>query len=598
MLGLLVIFTFILQIQSLPLQLNSIVTLRTVVAPRAGGGNTAPPPPYGPLILEEWGSSGLLQSWSPPCTLPGLSTELWTEGRLSPRYPWQDQVWFLCRNVPVNSSLATNPAPVRYMVLNEEGVLNTCIEDFVYPNGTNVLNILPYNDEAQGLNAFYLLGGGTSANGPASPARPAQPRIRVASDACAPADTEGSLLAFPQGVTINQLRILEGTLYGTGIFQSASGGVPAPTIFQIGAEGVLPTGTRNPTANIAGFPLVLSSWTDPFSGLWWRTGLNRTGYVALYNNSDSTDKVFLLPPSSSAGTLGGVSWSVATARKEGSDFAVYLTNTSHIVKNTLNGLQNGLPYQPVVQAPAGWRYLSAHARNPSLPTPSATSTATASSSASSSASASSTATASATATATTTSSATSSASATARVSSTPSPSASASSSSNPSSTPTATRDPQLSPGPTASNSPSISFTPSSTPSNGTVPVPPNNAAADTTSLSPGAQTGIGLGSIAAFCIAGLLMIKYSPAVQRLYIQKFGSSVKSAKKGVSFRSPVTADVPITISHNPNVLVQQRLEQLKELQKQVSVKEIQQGRSSTMNQDRTKKEFQPVISGESV
>jgi hypothetical protein len=572
------LFLSLLHTNALPLEQSSLLTLRTVIQARTPGGNTPPPIVYGPLVLEEWGASGLLQSWTPPCTLAGLSTDVWTEGTLSPRYPWGDQVWFLCRNVPVNSSLTTNPAPVSYMYLNEEGILNKCIEDFSYPNGTNLLNIVPYVDFAQGFNVFYLLGGGSS-----NPIRATQPRIRVDSGFCSPADTEGSLLAFPQGISINQVRILDTTLYGTGLFVSSSGGAPQPTIFQIGAEGVLPTGTRNPTANIAGFPLVLSVWTDPFSGLWWRTGLNRTAYVALYNNSNERDQVFSLPPSSSIGTLGNPTWSVVSARYEASDFAVYLTNTTHIVKNTLNGLQSGEAYQSVVQAPPGWRYLSAHARNPTIPSASASATASATATASPSASSS----ASSTATATTTS--TQSSSATGTSSSTPQPSGTATSTSS------TTSSPSASPTATASPNPNVSpiFSPSSSPTNGTIPVPPNNNKSPTEVLSPEAEAGIGVAGIAAFSVACLLFLRFHPQGKMLWTRQFGKSVKLPKKSLPPKSPITSDVPFTINHNPYLLIQQRVEQLKEFQKQFNKREAQ----ITINQhaigDRTKKEFLPVI-----
>lgn len=584
-----ILFIFLATVGALPLQQNSLITLRTVLAPKGGGGNTAPPPPYGPLVLEEWNSTGLVQEWSVPCTLPGLSTETWTEGRLSSRYPWEDQVWFLCRNVPVNSSLSTNPAPVVYAYLNEEGVLGTWIEEPLYPNGTNVVNIIPYWDESQNLNIFYLLGGGTTANGPTSPAKPAQPRIRVDTGPGTPPDAQGALLSATAGITINQLRILNKTLYGTGLF-GGSTGIPNPTIFQIGSESNLPLGTRNPTIQIPNFPLILSVWTDPFSDLWWRTGLNRTAYLALHDNSDGRDLVFALPASWTGG-LGGATWTVATARKENSDFSVYLMNTTHIVKNTLNGLQSGMSYQPVMQAPPGWRYLSAHARNPNIPSPSATPTATATTSATPSASASTTSSSSATATISPTPTSSPSASQTARPSSTASSSASVSASANPSSTPTASRNPEFSP----ESSPSNSAT--TTPSNGTIPFPPDNSQTTGDLLTTADQAGIGLGSIAAICIAGLLLIKFTPTMKNLWTRQFGSSVKSMKKGVSFRNPVSADVPITISHNPQVIVQHRLEQLKDLQKQISMKELQlQQRNAEL--DRTKKQFMPVISGESV
>lgn len=589
------IFLFLISLlhtAAAPLEQTSLLTLRSFVAPKAGGGNTPPPPPYSPLILEEWSTTtgALLQEWTAPCTLPGLSTETWTEGRLSPRYPWGDQAWFLCRNVPVNSSFSTSPAPVVYAYLTEDGTLGTWVEEPLYPNATNAVNIIPYSDEAQGLNVFYLLGGGTTANGPSSPAKAAQPRIRVDTGPGTPPDAQGALLTSMTGVTINQLRILNRTLYGTGLF-GGSTGIPNPTIFQIGAEGVLPTGTRNPTTQIPNFPLVLSVWTDPFSGLWWRTGLNRTAYVALHNNADGSDQVFAVPPAASAGTLGGLSWTVLTVAQQSN--TVYLTNSSHIVKNTLNGLQNGLPYQPVVQAPAGWRYLSAHARNPQIPTPTATATATATSSSSASASASATATATSSATSSPTASASATATPTSQSTMTPTATSSPSSSSSASSTATATRDPAASPSNTPSQTPTPSLT--STPSNGTIPGPvPNNAAAGNSPLSAGETAGISLGSVAAICVAGLLMIKFTPSLQRLYIRQFGASSKGMKKGTSFRSVVSSDVPITISHNPQVLVQQRLEQLKDMQKMISSKQLTEETASTPSTDRTKKEFLPTQS----
>ncbi len=596
------IFLLISSVLSIPLQQTSLITLRTTTPPPSGGGNVAPVQ-YRELILEEWSSDPVqpLQSWTLPCSLPGLSAESWTEGHLSPRYPWEDQVWLLCRNIPVNSSFSYSPAPVRYVYINEDGVMDTWAEDITFANATNTLNVIPYWDIEQSLNVFYILAGGTQANGPTSPAKPASARIRVDTGPGLPPDVQGALLSSATGITINQLRILNKTLYGVGLF-AGSVGLPNPMIYQIGSEGILPTGTRNPITQIPNFPVILSVWTDPFSGIWWRTGFNRTGYVARHNNSDGSDFVYPLPPSSSAGTLGGTSWSVATARQEGTDFAVYLMNNSNIVKNTYNGLQNGLPYQPVLQAPPGWRYLSAHARNPNIPTPSATSTATATSSASASATASATSSSSASSTSSPTPTASPSTSPTSGPTSSSSPSASASSSSYPSSTPTATRNSQISsepsPSHSPSSSPSFSNTPSTTPSNGTIPLPPDNAQTNTDELTPGEQTGIGLASVAAICVAGLLLIQFNPTLRNLWTRQFGSSSKHMKKGVSFRNPVSSsDVPITISHNPNVLVQQRLEQLKDLQKQVSLQEINQT-SEKSSMDRTKKQFGPVVTGESV
>lgn len=557
---------------STPLQQTSLLTLRTLLPPKAGGGTAPPPLTYGPLILEEWDTANnLQQTWTPPCSLPGLSTESWTEGRITPRFPWGDQAWFLCRNVPVNSSLSYNPASVSLMYLDELGTLGSWAEEAFYPNGTNALNILPYYDEQQSIHIFYMLGGGATG-------KPAQARIRVDTGQGTPPDVQGGLLSSTTGITINQLRILNKTLYGMGAYGSAANSVPAA--FQIGSQASLPTAGRSPAITIPIGLQVLSSWTDPFGTSWWHTGLNRTGYLG--HTENGMLQLFPLPPSASTGTLGGASWTVATARQESTEFVVYLTNTSHIVKNTLNGLQNGLPYQPVMQAPPGWRYLSAHARNPNLPTPIATATASASASAS----------------------ATGSATATTSASSSPSPSASATPSSSTTSTPTAAPTISSTPSSSASASaypsgaslpPSPSPTASPSASNGTIPLPPDSNQATNSGLSTGEQTGIGLGSIAAFCIAGLAFIKFSPSLKNLWTSQFGSSIPK-HTGVNFRKPISTDLPITISHNPNVLVQQRLEQLKDLQKQISMREVDIKQTSDI--DRTKKQFGPVVPGDIV
>lgn len=135
-----------------------------------------------------------------------------------------------------------------------------------------------------------------------------------------------------------------------------------------------------------------------------------------------------------------------------------LTNASPIIKKNLHGFQNGLSYQSPVQTSSGWRYLSAHARSPSLPTPSTNPLATASPSAS--------------ATATLSSSSFPSASVTAT------PTSQTTSSSSPSAYPTSP--------PTAS--PSISSTPSTTSSHRIIPLSPHHGKTTSDRLIRGSQT--------------------------------------------------------------------------------------------------------------
>ena len=564
-----------------PLQLSSLITLRTPNAPSAGGGNTPPPPPYAPLILEEWNSNTLVQEWTLPCTLPGLSTETWTEGRLSSRYPWGDQVWVLCRNVPANSSFNTNPAPVSLVYLDEQGNVGTWAEESFYLNGTNAVNIIPYWDETQSLNVFYMLGGGTLANGPTSPAKPAQARLRVDSGQGTPPDVQGGLLASVAGVTINQLRILNNTLFGMGTYGGSATNVPAT--FLIGSVGVLPEAARTSSTTIPiTFP-VFSIWTDPFQNNWWFTSLNRTGYLGHMQNGVLQE--YPLPPSASAGTLGGVSWSIATARQESPDFALYMTNKSHIVKNTLSGLQNGLPYQTLLQAPPGWRYLSAYARSvvPSAsPTPSSSATATSSPSATSSASA----------TPTTSSFPTQTSSAS------PSASASATITGRPSSTATYSYIPQTptassSASPSATSSSSSTSTPSATSTssnNNTIPYIPPDANSLVDEISPGGAVGITFGTILGAAGVSLLLLRFVPGLRSHFVRFFGMSSQKFPKNLPKRKgakAVISGAPIEISQNPFALAQQRIDQLRNLQKNNVDSEMKRQESS-----RQKKQFAPT------
>jgi hypothetical protein len=149
---------------------------------------------------------------------------------------------------------------------------------------------------------------------------------------------------------------------------------------------------------------------------------------------------------------------------------------------------------------------------------------------------------------------------------------------------------------TASSSASASSSPSPSASNSSfVPPIPNNVPASSNPLTLGETAGISIGSIAAACIAGALLIKFSPSIRRLYIRQFGSSSKAMKKNtpIRIRNPVSNDVPITINHNPQLIIQQRLEQLREFQKQTTKKQLAEASSTQASSVRTKKEFMPVV-----
>ncbi len=593
----LLFLSFLFSCLAAPLQQTSLITLRTTQTQPSAGGNRVL---YKPLILEEWSSAYQpIQNWSVPCTLPDIGSSTLTEGMLRASYPFGDGLWFLCRDVPVGSNLTYTPAPVLIMNLQENGILQQWASDTTsYPPGTSANEVYTWFDSGLGNQVFYTLGG-FSPPGSTGQARPAQPRIRMDTGPGTPPDLQGALANIATNVNPTGMSIMTNTLYIPALIPNGTS--PAFfSIYQVGTENSLPTTVRS-VVSYAVFnePLMLSVWTFPYIDVIWYTGFNRLPYIARTNFTvqDPAQMTLVFPqPPSPSGTLGGAPWRVNTARFEGNYLTtgetIYVNNGTSIVKNNVIGLAQGLPYENVLTAPAEWKYLDIHARVVLLPSPSATPSATATGTATPTATSTSSPSSSASASTTSTPSPTSTSRATSTSSPSSSSSASPSASAYPSSTPTATRDPQR------SAEPSFSSSPSTTPSNGTIPVPdPNNAQTDTTALSPAEQTGIGLGSVAAVCVAGLLLIQFNPTMKNLWTQKFGKSIKTTKKGVSFRSPVTADVPITISHNPHVMVQHRLEQLRELQKQISMKEMEVQQIQPEH-DRMKKQFGPVIVGHSV
>jgi hypothetical protein len=596
----LALLSLFLNIVAIPLQPDSLITLRTTQSQPSAGGNVVL---YKQLILEEWSSTyQFVQNWSVPCSLPDLTTQTNTEGILRSRYPLGDGVWFLCRNVPVGANVSYTPAPVNIMYLQEDGQLIQWSSDTTtYAFGTSTNLVLPYYDTTQELNVFYLLGGGVPA-GPGTQPRPVTPRLRIDTGPQTPPDVTGALANIATNVNPTGMTIMENSLYIPALIPNGTS--PGPQIFVVYVcvpEGTLPTQTRSVVSYaLYDEPVMLSVWTFPFIDTLWFTGFNRLPYIARvnYSSTDPAQEVFIfpLPPASPSGGLGGSQWRVNTARFEGAyqttGETVYISNTTHVFRNTVIGLAQGLPYQTTLRAPENWKYLDVHARQVFIPTPSASATATASSTALATATTTTTTTtsSSASSTATTTPSSSSSASASATATSRPTPSAVATSTNSPSASASASAS--------STRNPNESPTPSTTPSNGTIPFIPNNLPTSETSLSPGAQAGIGLGTIGVVCVAGLLLLKYSPSLKMLYTRQFGSSIKTPKRHVSFRNPVSADAPITISHNPQVLVQHRLEQLKDLQRQISIREVAQSRAIQPNAERVKKEFGPTVTGQSV
>ena len=588
---LLLLLLFLTQVVSIPLQQSSLVTLRTTQSqPSAGGNNIL----YKPLLLEEWSSNyQFLQSWSVPCTLPDLSTESLSEGLIRSRYPNGDGIWFLCRDVPVGSNLSYTPAAVLIMNLQEDGNLIQWASDSTsYPPGTSANSVYTWYDSSLDNYIFYMLGGYRPPS-PGTPPRPSQPRIRIDTGPGTPPDLQGALANIATNVNPTGLSIMTDSLYVPALIPNGTS-LPFFSIYLVGTENTLPTAVRS-IVSYAVFdaPQMLSVWTFPFVDTIWFTGFNRLPYLARTNFSiddpAQMTMVFSLPSGSSSGAIGGINWRVSSARFEGNYYTtgetIYINNGTNIVKNTVQGLATGLPYQPTIASPPGWKFLDAHARSVNLPTPTPSATAT------------STATPSASGTSTTTSTSTSSPSASSSASS----STTASSSSTASGTPASSSSPTSSPSPSASPSststqqspqPVRSSTPSPSPSNGSIPFQPDNSQKSSTTLTTAEQTGIGLGTIGAICVAGLALMHFNPSIKRLYIRKFGAkSIKKPKASPTVRNKILNDMPIVINHNPNILVQQRIQQLQQFSR-LQVRENLEPTRINFG-EKHKKQFAPVV-----
>ena len=577
------LLTTLLGATSLPLQQDSLISLRTTQSQPSAGGNIVQ---YKQLILEEWSSinpSQPLQTWTPNCTLPDISTETLTEGLLRSSYPYGDGIWFLCRAVPVNTSFTTLVAPLQIMNLQENGELIQWATDSIsYPGGTSTNSVLSYTDVSQGTYTFYILGGAVLA-GPGTPPRPTQPRIRIDTGPGTPPETQGQLATLAQNVNAIGITIMTNTLYMPAQVPNGTSG-SIFSIYQVGTENILPSTTRNPLSiAITNEPLMLSSWTFPFVDVVWYTGFNRLPYLARTNYSDPNPQTqtllsFVFPESGSFGSLGGPRWRVNTARFEGNYYTtgetIYINNQTHIYKNTVLGILTGIPFQYAIKAPPSWKFLDIHARFVMLPTPSATPTASAS--------------------ATATMTPTSSASSTSTPSTSSTPTSTSSSSPKPTPSATSSASASVSASASASASASYSFIPqltttpseSPTPSNGTIPVPPDGNANAGPGISAGATAGISLGVIAFVAAAGLFAVVKIPVLKKYYITKFGSRIKQPPKG---RRPVTKNpqTTIEISQNPYHLTMVRVAQLKAMQ---------ETHAQNKKTDRVKKVFQPIVTNE--
>lgn len=637
------LFLLFLRAVALPLDPFSTITLRTLSTPSSNG-----PPSYKELILEEWSlQNQLIQTWTPKCTLAGISTESYTEGLLRSRYPYLDGIWFLCRDVPIGAPFSYSPAPVMIMNLGEFGDLNIYSTDnTTYPNGTTVNSVYPFYNETLEANIFYLMGGAAPAVYP-NPAKPLVPRIRVDYVPRAPpppANFAGPLTYITTAVTPSGLTIMTDSLYMPSMVTNFS--ITSPVVYLVGNDNSLPAAQRSiVTPSLFTFtlpPQMLSFWSFPLQDIMWYTYFSLVSILARtnFNSTDPTrqTQTFALPTSVSSGTLGGASWRIVSAKYDMSNMEIiYVSNGTMIMSNTLENLNRGLPYTQMLIAPSGWKFLDAYARSPNtlppiFPSPSAAPTRTSSPTVTRSL----TKTPSGTPTASGSPSGTRTPTTTATTSITSSPSLSATTSAiltgSPSITPTSgvTASPSMSTSvsqtATSSITPSAAAATSSTsPSKGTIssatstitsaatsssipttsvsasitpsssgsafaPANANTGSSYTTNVAVGA--GVGIAALAVLGAFGLFAFRRIPGFRTFYTRNFGA--KAPKIPTTSRGkPKSESKEVEINQNPFLLSQARAAQLREMQDNMTLPA-----SRPRSLSKTKKEFTPNMTGNTI
>jgi hypothetical protein len=306
---------------------------------------------YKQVVIDVWDSStSPVRSFALPalsipskgtqaCTLPGFQTESGGEGALT--RDADGLIWLGCRDISVNSSLATAPAPVVFGVFSATAGFYPYASTNVYPNGTNILQVL------NGGSVLYTIGGG-------SPTLNNQAYIHPITN------PESPLVIGPN---LQTMFLWNETLYGYGYTRTDGAvGVRVPAVLQMGAPGRPPqTGPVSWNVVRSGQYRYGSVISENQDSVWYvtyaMTGSTTGGGFRLVKENTylNTTQLFGLPGSGpSAGGNGGL-WYLQAGRYE-DDFTVYLTNGGTIMKNTYGGLVLGRPYGLVAAAPVGWTY--------------------------------------------------------------------------------------------------------------------------------------------------------------------------------------------------------------------------------------------------
>ena len=575
-------------VSSLPLEMDSLLTVRMPTGSSSGALNMNI---YAPVIIEEWSVCktqgcttpvSLAQSWNLPQVSTSSNpacTNFIGEGKLQFGLPDLQGAWYICRDVSVGQNSSARPAPVVVSHITESGNWEVFQRGGVpFPPGTSLGQLTGRIDQSPPLpnNTLYALGG---ANG-----RFGNNYFVIQQDGQQENVTIPANI-FEMTLLNDEFNLLAQPPVNTG--GTSPSEIPNTYMMTWDANG------NGPTYTNTGWRISSAlSLSESPTVAWFTTEIPRPSLVRL-DLTTGVNQTFPMPPVVRVGTMPSVPWTLHTAWYSPSAvFSLFFGNGTHILE--LKPFQQSIPgaaFSNVLVAPQGWRYTSVLARRlpnpyptPVPPSPSPSQTPS--------------------------NSPTPSSSQTPTNSPTPSPSQSPSNSPTPSSSQT----PSNSPTPSSSVTSTPTVSPTSSPSLTASPLSNNGTGTNTTNstnttggledlsgayvptsqneepiLSVGSSIGVAFGLVGTLALIGL--VATNGKVQRYFIGKFGirSTPKPPPPSMQRkRSSPLGDAVVEINNNPALILQATNEQRMNQYKQ------QYGAHSAVKKQNihVKKQFQPM------
>jgi hypothetical protein len=315
---------------------NSIISLRTIQ-----GSNYN----YKPIIIDEYIIDSpewrISQSWYIPSNYEPSGkipcTILNSDGFINTRYPYNDQIWFMCRQVVANNSASYNSSNTIINYIDENGNLNLLNKVPYFSNGTSLNTILPNYDYINEIYNIYLIG-------------PNNAKILVYNNPDQAPIINDNLV---NGPNLQNYYILNNTLFALGNNRN--------NLYQIGQPNNLPRQSSSYSIFKSGY-FGGNLFEEAYNVFWYQYFIGKVFKILRTNFTTNSTDIFSFPITSSR-SIGGSQWSLMGGRYEMGEFVIYISNTTSILRNTYNNLIKSFPFIKVFNIPTGWISKSLIIRN-------------------------------------------------------------------------------------------------------------------------------------------------------------------------------------------------------------------------------------------